>query len=89
MKKEDFFRAIGEVDDAQVLEANQPPAKHRLLLPRLAPLAACLLLLIGAAAAWPCVRPYSPRSLPAAKTRATPLPTPPPKRTASPSTPAA
>ena len=40
MKKEDFFRAIGEVDDAQVLEANQPPAKHRLLLPRLAPLAA-------------------------------------------------
>ena len=57
MKKEDFFRAIGEVDDAQVLEANQPPAKCRRLLPRLAPLAACLLLLIGAAAAWPRLRP--------------------------------
>lgn len=57
MKKEDFFRAIGEVDDAQVLEANQPPAKRRRLLPRLAPLAACLLLLIGAAAAWPRLYP--------------------------------
>lgn len=56
MKKEDFFRAIGEVDDAQVLEANQPPAKRRRLLPRLASLAACLLLLIGAAAAWPRLR---------------------------------
>lgn len=50
MNKEEFFRAIGEVDDAQVLEAEGPAGKRRSLLPRLAPLAACLLLLIGAAA---------------------------------------
>ncbi len=52
MKKEDLFRTIGSVEDQQILEAEAPKA-HRRLWPRAAALAACLALLVVAAAALP------------------------------------
>ena len=52
MKKEDLFRTIGSVEDQQILEAEAPKA-HRRLWPRAAALAACLALLVAAAAALP------------------------------------
>ena len=52
MKKEDLFRIIGSVEDQQILEAEAPKA-HRRLWPRAAALAACLALLVVAAAALP------------------------------------
>lgn len=51
MKKEELFRAIGSVDGAQVLEAEN--AKRRPHWHRYAALAACLCLIIAAAAALP------------------------------------
>ena len=52
MKKEDLFRIIGSVEDQQILEAEAPKA-HRRLWPRAAALAACLALIVAAAAALP------------------------------------
>ena len=52
MKKEDLFRTIGSVEDQQILEAEAPKA-HRRLWPRAAALAACLALIVAAAAALP------------------------------------
>ena len=52
MKKEDLFRAIGSVEDAQILEAEGPKVRRR-LWPRAAALAACLALIVAAAAALP------------------------------------
>lgn len=56
MTKEDLFRAVGAVREEQVLEAGRPAAGRRSPLPRLISLAACLALLIGAAALWPRLR---------------------------------
>ena len=51
MKKEELFRAIGSVEDAQILEAEG--RARRPVWPRYAALAACLCLIIAAAAALP------------------------------------
>ena len=51
MRKEELFRAIGGVEDAQVLEAEH--ARRRPRWPRYAALAACLCLIVAAAAALP------------------------------------
>ena len=52
MTKEDLFRAIGSVDDQQVLEAETPKRGLR-LWPRAAALAACLALIAAAALTLP------------------------------------
>ena len=52
MTKEDLFRAIGSVDDQQIMEAETPKRGLR-LWPRAAALAVCLALLAAAAAALP------------------------------------
>ena len=52
MTKEDLFRAIGSVDDQQVLEAETPKGRLR-LWPRAAALAACLALIATAALTLP------------------------------------
>lgn len=52
MKQEDLFRAIGSVEDQLILEAEAPKARRR-LWPRAAALAACLALIVAAAAALP------------------------------------
>ena len=52
MTKEDLFRAIGSVNDQQVLEAETPKGRLR-LWPRAAALAACLALIATAALTLP------------------------------------
>ena len=52
MTKEDLFRAIGSVDDQQILEAETPQRGLR-LWPRAAALAACLALIAAAVLALP------------------------------------
>ena len=47
MTKEDLFRAIGSVDDQQIMEAETPQRGLR-LWPRAAALAACLALIAAA-----------------------------------------
>lgn len=48
MRKEDLFRAIGQAEDRQVLEAREPvPIRKAAHWPRYAALAACLVLLAG------------------------------------------
>lgn len=51
MKKEDFFRAIGEVSDKQIIESKELPSRLSWL--RYAAAAACLVLIVTAALAWP------------------------------------
>ena len=52
MTKEDLFRAIGSVDDQQIIEAETPKGRLR-LWPRAAALAACLALIAAAALTLP------------------------------------
>lgn len=75
MKPETLFRAIGEVPEAQIAEADRPPARRHRPLLRLLPAAACLALLIGVIAARPHLHPPAlPRDDGAQQTQENPEP---------------